>query len=1041
MGRVSGGVGVVRVQSGSSLTVNNTMFSTYLGFAAGASGSLTVDGTGSTATLTKGLVVGNNGGTGTLVISNGAKVSGGVAAIAYSTDSNVSTGTATVSGVGSTWASSQHLAVGSSGVGSLTISDGGLVTDATGYLGYAAGATGTATVTGQGSTWASTGLMCVGYGGAGILQVMDGGSVRSNGARIGDSNVGTVNIQGAGSNWVSTGASLQDAWTYVGLSDSGQLAVSDGGLFSGSGLWLGVNAAGSGTMTVDGQGSMLQMESSAMIGRDGTGALTVSDGGTATTGLAGIGVNSGSFGSVLLTGAGSRWDVAGDLFLGGILDNVVNGTSGGTAILTLADGAVLSTAGGLITPLNGSAYESTSTVYLGAASGSSATLNIGAAAGNAAATPGTLAVDNVVFGPGVGTINFNHTATDYLFSPAISGAGTINALAGTTILTGDSSGFSGSTAIASGATLRVDHGGALGGNVTNSGGIVFNPSGVASYADSISGMGTLDMAGSGTLNLTGDSSSFTGATTVLAGELKINGSLSGSAVTVASGGSLSGAGVVGDLVTQSGATVTPGNSPGTLTVSGNYTALTGSTYAAEFVPSSAISDRIDVSGTATIQNGAVLQALKYGSGVILPGVRYTILTAAGGVTGTYTLAEGGAVSAFYSLRDSYDANAVYLDVAQTRSLSDAAQTRNQRATASGLTSLPIGSILRGTIGTLPDDESARAAFDHLSGEVHPSVTGALVSNTSLSRMAVLERIGAAFSDRPQPGTTCIGGIRPLVGCPVMWMQGLGARGRNGGDGNAQAADHETGGFLAGVDAPVFDNGRFGLFAGYQRTTLDGARSASSVIETPVFGVYGGAQWGNLALRAGASYGWNDIATSRAASYPGYTDRLSGKYAAGTAQAFGEVDYRIGLPAAGLFQTAALHPFAGLSGILVRTDGFSEEGQAAALIGRAEDTSVLLSSLGVRVTSDFTLAGFETSATATLGWRHAMGDTTPKTTMAFAGSDDFVIHGTPLDRETVFGGIGLSARVASNAALSVAYSGEAGRRTRTQAIRGSIGWRF
>ena len=83
-------------------------------------------------------------------------IKNGVAAIAYSTDSNVSTGTATVSGVGSTWASSQHLAVGSSGVGSLTISDGGLVTDATGYLGYAAGATGTATVTGQGSTWAST---------------------------------------------------------------------------------------------------------------------------------------------------------------------------------------------------------------------------------------------------------------------------------------------------------------------------------------------------------------------------------------------------------------------------------------------------------------------------------------------------------------------------------------------------------------------------------------------------------------------------------------------------------------------------------------------------------------------------------------------------------------------------------------------------------------------------------------------------------------------------------------------------------------------
>ena len=34
-----------------------------------------------------------------------------------------------------------------------------------------------------------------------------------------------------------------------------------------------------------------------------------------------------------------------------------------------------------------------------------------------------------------GTLNFNHTSSDYVFAPAISGPGTVNVFAGTTILT------------------------------------------------------------------------------------------------------------------------------------------------------------------------------------------------------------------------------------------------------------------------------------------------------------------------------------------------------------------------------------------------------------------------------------------------------------------------------------------------------------------------------------------------------------------------------------------------------------------------------
>src|SRR4029077_698103 len=79
-------------------------------------------------------------------------------------------------------------------------------------------------------------------------------------------------------------------------------------------------------------------------------------------------------------------------------------------------------------------------------------LNIGAGAGGPAAGPGTLLTQSVKFGAGTGTINFNHTSANYEFSPAISGNGSVNVLAGTTILTANNT-YSGGTTIEDGVLV------------------------------------------------------------------------------------------------------------------------------------------------------------------------------------------------------------------------------------------------------------------------------------------------------------------------------------------------------------------------------------------------------------------------------------------------------------------------------------------------------------------------------------------------------------------------------------------------------------
>lgn len=117
------------------------------------------------------------------------------------------------------------------------------------------------------------------------------------------------------------------------------------------------------------------------------------------------------------------------------------------------------------------------------------------------------------------------------------------------------------------------------------------------------GDGRIDIAaGAGnTIAFTGDSSGFTGITTVETGALAVNGQLGGR-LAVNAGGRLGGSGTVGE-VTVAG-TIAPGNSIGTLNVAGNIAFNPGSTYEVE-IDAAGASDRIVATGTATINGGSV----------------------------------------------------------------------------------------------------------------------------------------------------------------------------------------------------------------------------------------------------------------------------------------------------------------------------------------------------------------------------------------------------------------------------------------------------
>ncbi len=169
--------------------------------------------------------------------------------------------------------------------------------------------------------------------------------------------------------------------------------------------------------------------------------------------------------------------------------------------------------------------------------------------------------------------------TDLLVSTAFSNTGSLVKTGnGIATLSGDNS-YTGTTTI-TGGTLQVGIGGTSGslgtGDVVNNATLVFNRSDNHSVSNTISGTGGLTKRGPGVTTLTGNNT-YTGATTVAAGQLTVDGELASTA-TVQSGARIGGSGRVGGLILDSGSTLAPGNSPGTLSVSGNATWNSGANY-------------------------------------------------------------------------------------------------------------------------------------------------------------------------------------------------------------------------------------------------------------------------------------------------------------------------------------------------------------------------------------------------------------------------------------------------------------------------------
>ena len=210
-------------------TVNSN--SGILGNGVDSSGEAVVTGAGSRWNLLGQLLVGN-GGSGELTVSDGATVANTKASpVAWIIGSSAS-GSVTVEDAGSKMSLLVPLHVGLNGTGSLTVKNGGTVSDTTATIGRFEGAIGTVDVQGSGSSWTHASTLFIGgdqagAGGSGELSISNAGLVKA-GTTATVWETGAVHLD-AGTLQATTvnlsGGSLGGVGTVIGnLNNSGEVS-------------------------------------------------------------------------------------------------------------------------------------------------------------------------------------------------------------------------------------------------------------------------------------------------------------------------------------------------------------------------------------------------------------------------------------------------------------------------------------------------------------------------------------------------------------------------------------------------------------------------------------------------------------------------------------------------------------------------------------------------------------------------------------------------------------------------------------------------
>ena len=624
--------------------------------------------------------------------------------------------------------------------------------------------------------------------------------------------------------------------------------------------------------------------------------------------------------------------------------------------------------------------------------------------------------------------------------------------------------------VASGATLDLNSFNQTIGSLAGAGSVTLgsatlttgNDNTSTTFSGVISGPGGLTKVGIGALVLSGNNT-YSGPTTLNTGTLTVNGSIANSAITV-NAGTLAGSGTLGNT-TINGGTLSPGNSIGTITVNGNLVLSTAASYLVEVSPTDA--DRTNVTGTATL--AGTVTALFTGGTYITRS--YTILSAAGGRSGTFGGLASVNLPSGFAANLSYTSTDVLLNLAAILG-QGAGLSQNQQNVANALNNffnnggalpanfVPVFNLSGANLGNALTQLSGEAATgaqqvgfqmesQFLNLMLDPFVDGRSgVAGTTTPALgfaperdeALPDDVALAYSKvfKEPPAKTPAPVYEPRWS---TWGGAYGGGNRTSGD-PAVVGSHDlsatTAGFAGGLDYRLTPNSVVGLALAGGGTNWSLAQGLGGG-KSDAFqaGVYGATRSGPAYLAAAFAFANHWMSTDRFA-FAG--DHLTGSF---NAQSYGgrvESGYRFATIYGGVT------PYAAIQAQSFHTPGYSEtdtNGGGFALAYNSRTGNDTRSELGARF--DRVLALYTNAVLSLRGrvaWAHDwVSDPTLTPLFQVLPGASFIVNGATPAKNSALASAGTELRLANGVALLAKFDGEFASHSSTYAGTGTVRYRW
>lgn len=502
-----------------------------------------------------------------------------------------------------------------------------------------------------------------------------------------------------------------------------------------------------------------------------------------------------------------------------------------------------------------------------------------------------------------------------------------------------------------------------------------------------------------------------------AGVTAFNGNTALNLLTVHPGATLGGnTTLTGDLVNYGD--VAPGNSIGTITVTGDYLQGGGATLQMEIGGSA--SDRLLVGGDATFQDGSLLNIETVAP--VLAG-EFSLLSAGGSLSGAPQLTLGDSALLDFTL-----------------------------LSASEALTLQVDRTAYAAVGLSNNQQQLGAALDRLLPDVSGDLADVLVQIDALEQIASVRQAldGLTPTSYAALPDATFAAMRAFVAA-LPTPEGLPVANSEGWSSHAQllaaqmrrdAADGVTGyrydnrGFVAGADRS-FGDYQLGVALSYQNLRIEHDASHSRSDSDGLFAVLRGALCRERGyLRGMLCYGhqWDDSRRdirvadlARQATSHSQADML-------LAGLEGGFDVPLG--------AFTLTPFVGLDYAVCFWGGFGEH-DAGALNVKIDDTTAenLRSSLGVEFAAPLEFgSAFTLDTRLRLAWSHELGDDS-YAYRAQMGGESFRVRGQDLGRDLLLAGLAVQSHVSEKFVLDVGFDYKRQRNNDGFCVQGGMTYLF